>query len=180
MDELQGPRSILLSSISNNRPLSSVGSRVWHYPSDNRKWSFYKHQGRWAEQESPFHLCKEVNQGQGQGQDKDPTQETKPSLFHPTNRQSRPWSSLRHSDTVISAWISSKADGTHTCLSHKEISIEYRWTFDFKLPNFLVAPPRKTVVKCTPSESASFIGLLTLSQLSVRKILVKTVTWVLE
>lgn len=84
------------------------------------EWSFYKHQGSWAEQESPLYLGEEVNQGQGQGQDKDPTQEAKLSLFHLTN-----WQAPKFSETVISAWRASKADATRACLSHKEMSIKH-------------------------------------------------------
>lgn len=69
------------------------------------EWSFYKHQGSWVEQESPLYLGEEVSQGQGQGQDKDPTQETE-SVSNDKLAAQAP----KFSETVISAWISSKAD----------------------------------------------------------------------
>lgn len=73
--------------------------------------------------ENLFNLCKKVDQGQGQGQDKEPTQ-TKLSLFQPTNRPLRPLSSMMLRRSHFS-WVSSKADGTGTGLSHREISIKH-------------------------------------------------------
>lgn len=116
------------------------------------EWSFYKHQGSWAEQESPLYLGEEVNQGQGQGQDKDPTQETKLSLFHLTNWQPRPQSSLRQSSQPGEH----PKQMLHALASViKKCQLSTHRTLDFKLHNFLVAPPRKRVVKLYP-EWANF------------------------
>lgn len=97
--------------------------------------------------------------------------ETKRSLFHPTNRQSRPQSSLHlpeHMAHALASVIKKSQLSTHGMPG-------------FGLHNFLLPPPRETVAKSTLNESTSFIGLLTRSQLKVRERLPqKMLTLVLE
>lgn len=59
----------------------------------------------------------------------------------------------------------------------KKSQLSTHRTFDFKSHNCL---PKKIVVKCTLSESTSFTGLLTVSQLNVREVLPKMMILVLE
>lgn len=140
------------------------------------EWSSYKHQSHWAEQESPLYLGEEVNQGQGQGQDKDPTQETKLSLFHLTNWQPRPQSSLRQSSQPGYH----PKQMLHALLASLIMSIKHPQNTGLLCYTTSWWPRQgKEGSNCTPNEPTSFM-VLTISQLNVKRILPKIMTLVLE
>lgn len=109
-----------------SRLLSSVCSRAWCYISWQRlEGSFYIHQGSGAEQRAPLSLQRDAPRFGVKARTKIPLR--RPhwvcSIWQTGNGGPRVL--LDVTQTVLPAWISSKADGTHACLSHKEISIKY-------------------------------------------------------
>lgn len=164
VDELQGLQSVPKWNISYNPAFVECGQH-------SLMWQLWQHEDdpfiniKAAEQDREFlYLCKEVYQGQGQSRDKDPTEESKRSLFHLAHRQSRSQSSRRHLPEHMVHALASVI---------KKSQLSTHRMPDFKLHNFLVPPPRKIVAKYTLNESTSFIGLLTVSQLNVRECLPK-------
>lgn len=130
--------------------LSSDGSRVWSYTSDNMKSDpFINDRAELSRTDRPFMSAKRWTEGM-----------TKIPL------RRRIW--------VCSIKDSHRGPRNHSCFSldifqsrwyHrlasviKKSQLSSHKMFDFTLCNFLATPPRKIVVKCTPNESTSFTWL---------------------